>query len=367
MADVERLQVADREIIRLSSDQLRLDVVPGLGGTAISLVRLEDQAELLWRSPWGLRPAAARPLTGNPESVMLDTLPGGWQTIFPNGGDSAVVNGAEWDYDGEARVAWFDWEQAGSSVILKTRLVRSPFALTKIISVNADEVTIGETAKNVGEEHVDVMWGSQLMLGPALLGPEMIIDTGATLVRPDPQLALDATYDDILPWPRSYGPDGMVNLRSLPAADNYLTRSAYLSDFRSAPSPGAPMATVTNGAAAGRAQLGPRRVAAPLVPAGIRRPRRLPLVRRRPLPFAHAQQQLAGPRHPRGASGVGVESAYLPGRGPHRAPERPRAGGRLTRSRRGASGGPAQLPGPAREGLRPIQPASHLILYAVSS
>lgn len=247
MADVERLQVADREIVRLSSDQLRLDVVPGLGGTAISLVRLSDQAELLWRSPWGLRPAGARPLTGNAESLMLDSLPGGWQTIFPNGGNSAVVNGAEWDYDGEARVAWFDWEQAGSSVILTTRLVRSPFEVTKIISVNDDEVTIGETVKNVGEEHVDVMWGSQLILGPALLGPEMIIDTGATLVRPDPEQAVDATYDDILPWPRSYGAEGMVNLRSLPADNNYLTRSAYLSDFRRVSSPGPPMASVTNG------------------------------------------------------------------------------------------------------------------------
>ncbi len=187
MADVERLQVADREIVRLTSDQLRLDLVPGLGGTAISLVRLEDQAEVLWRSPWGLRPAAARPLAGDAESLMLDSLPGGWQTIFPNGGDSAVVNGAEWGFDGEARVAWFDWEQAGSSVILKTRLLRSPFAVTKIISLNADEVTIGETVKNVGQEHVDVMWGSQLILGPAVLGPETSIDTAATLVRPDPQ------------------------------------------------------------------------------------------------------------------------------------------------------------------------------------
>ena len=246
MADVERLQVADREIVRLTSDQLRLDLVPGLGGTAISLIRLEDQAEVLWRSPWGLRPAAAQPLAGDAESLMLDSLPGGWQTIFPNGGDSAVVNGAEWGFDGEARLAWFDWEQAGSSVILKTRLLRSPFAVTKIISLNADEVTIGETVKNVGQEHVDVMWGSQLILGPAVLGPETSIDTAATLVRPDPNHAADATYDDILPWPRSYGPDGIVNLRSVPSAESRLTRSAYLSDFRSTPATPAPLATVTN-------------------------------------------------------------------------------------------------------------------------
>ncbi|HEY5848581.1 MAG TPA: hypothetical protein VIT42_17495 [Microlunatus sp.] len=231
MADVEQLIVAGREVVRISSDQLRLDIVPGLGGTAVSLVRLEDETELLWPSPWGLRHPDAYRLPGTAENTMLDSFPGGWQTIFPNGGDSATVNGAEWGFDGEARVAWCDWQQAGSSLILTSRLTRSPFQLTKIISVQDDEITVGETVKNVGDDHLDVMWGSQLILGAPLVGPDTTIDASATLVHPDARQTPDAGYDDILPWPRSYGPGGMINLRSVPPSDQQSTRSAYLSDF----------------------------------------------------------------------------------------------------------------------------------------
>lgn len=177
---------------------------------------------------------------------MFDSLLGGWQSIFPNGGDACTVDGAEWGLDGEARLAWFDCESVGSSVIMKSRLVRSPFTITKIVSISSDEVTIGETVKNVGERHVDVMWGSQLFLGPALLDPDTTLDSSATLVRPDPRHADNADYDDILPWPRSYGGSSMINLRSVPGPESRITQGAYLSDFRAASAPDAALVTVTN-------------------------------------------------------------------------------------------------------------------------
>ena len=220
--------------------------MPQQGGTAVSLVRLEDQTELLWTPPWGLHSPATAPLGGRAENLMFDTLLGGWQSIFPNGGDAVVVEGADWPVDGEARLAWFDWEPAGSSVIMKSRLRRSPFTVTKIISLSADEVTIGETVKNIGEHHIDVMWGSQVFLGSALLEPDTVIDASASLVRPDPRHAAEAGYDDILPWPRCYGPSGLVNLRSVPSRDRPVTHSAYLSEFRSDREPTVPQVTVTN-------------------------------------------------------------------------------------------------------------------------
>jgi hypothetical protein len=245
VAEVERLRVADREVLRLSSEQLRLDVVPSVGGTALSLVRLEDETELLWSSPWGLRPPSAHSLPGGQESHLYDSLAGGWQSIFPNGGDAAVVDGAEWGFDGEVRLAWFDWEVAGSSVIMKSRLLRSPFTITKILSVIGDEVTIGETVTNIGERHVDVVWGAQVFLGSALLEPGSVLDATASIVRPDPRHAA-ADYEDILPWPRSYDPNGMINLRTLPPPESRVTRAAYLSDFLPSSASGGALVTVTN-------------------------------------------------------------------------------------------------------------------------
>ncbi|MBA3530019.1 MAG: hypothetical protein H0T91_12065 [Propionibacteriaceae bacterium] len=231
MADLERLLVRDWELVRLKTDQITLDVAPALGGTIVSLRRRSDDSEILWRTPWGLRPRGASSIPGSSEAEMLDTYPGGWQTVFPNGGDTSIVYGVEWGHDGEARVAPFEWEQAGTSVIMTSRLVRSPFQLTKTISVLGAAITVSETVQNVGGEAVEVMWGQQVVLGQPLIGPDSVVEAAATTVHPDPTISDDVDYDDIFPWPRSYGVDSMINLRTLPGPGSNETRLAYLADF----------------------------------------------------------------------------------------------------------------------------------------
>jgi hypothetical protein len=111
------------------------------------------------------------------------------------------------------------------------RLIRAPFEITKIISMRDHEITVGETVRNAGRERIETMWGSQLMLGGASLGPETLVDAAAAVVRPDPDVSLGANYDDLMPWPRSHGPESMINLRLVPGPDAEETRLAYLSDF----------------------------------------------------------------------------------------------------------------------------------------
>lgn len=231
MAALDPRQHRGWEVLRLSTDEVGLDVVPGLGGTISSLTRLPDDAELLWSTPWGLRHAGAHPLPGSAEATMIDTSPGGWQSLFPNGGDSATVHGVEWGVDGEARVCWLDWEFTGSSLIMNGRLTRSPFEISKIISVRGREVTVGETVRNVGGERIEVMWGSRLCLGGALLGPDTVVDAAASVVHPDPQISYSSNYEDVMPWPRSHGADSMINLRTLPEIGSGQTRLAYLTEF----------------------------------------------------------------------------------------------------------------------------------------
>lgn len=243
MVSLERIDRDGWQVLRITSDEIAVEVVPGHGGTILSVRRRRDDCELLWQTPWGLRPAGAGRLTGAVEAAMLDTHPGGWQTIFPNGSDNAIVHGVEWGYDGEARIAFYRWEETPSSVIMRARLTRSPFEVTKIVSVRGAEVTVGETIKNVGAEHVDVVWGQQVNLGPPLVGPRAIVDADVAIVRADPRAARDADFDDLLPWPRSRTGDGVVNLRSVPAPDAEQTRAAYLSDF------GRPAITIRNPAA----------------------------------------------------------------------------------------------------------------------
>ena len=89
--------------------------------------------------------------------------------MFPNGGDSASSHGAEWGFDGEARLTWLDWQVDGSELVLRGRLVRSPFLLVRTVALRDDRLTITDTVTNVGAEHVDVMWGQQVAFGNALI------------------------------------------------------------------------------------------------------------------------------------------------------------------------------------------------------
>jgi hypothetical protein len=229
--DLEELLVRGWEVLRLTSDTLVADLVPALGGTVISLRRRTDDLELLWQTPWGLRHRGSLDLTGSAEQVMYASYAGGWQSIFPNGGDSASAHGAEWGYDGEARVTWLDWETSPAGVTLSGRLVRSPFTVTRDVALREDQITITDTVENVGSEHLDVMWGQQVAFGDALLGPDTVVVSGSTTVRPDTRVSSASSYDDLLPWPRAYGERGLVNLRGVVEGD---TRLAYLSDFTDA-------------------------------------------------------------------------------------------------------------------------------------
>lgn len=229
-AEVEQRVEHGWQVLRISTDRVVLDLIPGLGGTITSLRRADHDAELLWRTPWGLRPLTPT-MPGNAEATMLDHFPGGWQTLFPNGGDTAHAHGVEWGYNGEARLAPFDWQLEDGSVIMSTRLVRSPFRITKTVTVRGGTVTVEETVTNEGAESVEVMWGHQVVLGPPLLAPETVIESGATIVHPDPTVTSGANYNDVMPWPRSIGENAMINLRRPMGPNADEARMAYLTDF----------------------------------------------------------------------------------------------------------------------------------------
>ena len=230
MADVERQKTRGWEVLELTTDAIAVTVLPGLGGAIRSLTRRADDASLLHTAPWGLPTYGSAALPGNPFAQAMSTF-GGWQMIFPNGGDAAIDHDVQRGFDGEARVTPLDWEYTGSSLILDGRLRHTPFTVTRTISLRGHELSLGETVRNVGREGLETMWGSQLTLGGDLLGPDTVLDTAATVVRPDPQFVPSTTYDDLAPWPRTPGASGMVNLRRVPGPTADESRLAYLSDF----------------------------------------------------------------------------------------------------------------------------------------
>ncbi len=226
------------EVLRLASDALTVDVVPGLGGCVTSLQR-RDGLEVLSATPWGLPYPGSPALGGDAEAQAVDSSPGGWESLFPNAGPSVHAYGVDWGCDGEARVTWLEWQHHQGSVVLSGRLRRSPFAFSRTVRLTGSTVELAETVRNVGGEPVEVLWGQRLRFGADLIGSDTVFDAGASVVRSDPEVGGNTSWDDLLPWPRAYAEGGVVNLHGVPGPAAEVTRGVYLSDF------GEPWASLT--------------------------------------------------------------------------------------------------------------------------
>jgi len=208
------------EVHRLTAGTVEVDVVPGMGGDILAVRRAGT--DLLWRSPWGLRQRGSVTTHGASAAGLIEAYPGGWQTVFPNGGDACEEHGVEWGMHGEAWLAAWDVDDVGPDrIAMSTRLVRSPFRLRKMVRVDPGGVAVEESVRNEGGEPIEVMWSHHPAFGEPLLGPGVRISTSATTFVSD---AGELTRHR---WPLADG----VDLAGLPPEGAAEARFGYLTDF----------------------------------------------------------------------------------------------------------------------------------------
>jgi len=224
------------ETVRLRGSRIECEVVPGKGGDILGARWLPRGVDLLWRSPWGLRRRASVPTGATGPSAFLETYPGGWQTIFPNGGDPASLGGVEQPFHGEATLAPWEWTQVDDAAIeMTTRLTRSPFHLRKRVTVRSAGIEVEETILNEGRSPLDVMWSHHPAFGAPLLGPGCRIEAAATTFLADD--ARDTPAGDLRPgatseWPHAVARgSGTVDLRLMPDEATPRDRFGYLLGF----------------------------------------------------------------------------------------------------------------------------------------
>ncbi|WP_162606194.1 aldose 1-epimerase [Jiangella asiatica] len=226
MSDIRVSTSRGWEIVHLGSDELDVDVVPGKGGDVTSVRWRPLGVDVMWHTRWGLRVRGESVTAGSSETLLMHAYPGGWQTVFPNGGDAAVEHGVEWGMHGEAWLAAYDWRADGPGAVeLSTQLVRSPFSVVKRITVTGPTVTVAETATNEAAEPIEVMWSQHPAFGAPLIGPGARVETSARTVHRDPSAHAA--------WPAlpGAGPDDGADLSRLPEPRSGVSRLAYLGDF----------------------------------------------------------------------------------------------------------------------------------------
>lgn len=227
--------------LTLENDLLSVTVLPGKGADIYRLEYRPAGVDVLWKALWGLRePDSGFAPAPNSEVAWMEHYEGGWQVLFPNGGNACLYQGVEMPFHGEAStLAWSATVLAAgddeAAIRLDTRLFRSPFHIERTLTVRAAEpiLLLEERVTNHGAQPLAAMWSQHPALGAPFLSPDCVIDTAAHAVW------ADATYDTstglIQPggrwtWPHAVTRDGRsIDLSRMPAVDGDLF--AYLGEF----------------------------------------------------------------------------------------------------------------------------------------
>lgn len=227
----------------IENEWLRALVLAGKGADVWSLVFKPTDTEFLWRAPGGVRdPAKLRPSSADPASLWLDAYEGGWQTLFPNGGDPSGYGGAEFGLHAESSMLEWTCEVSAdgperAELTLSTRLLRTPIVASRTIAVDAGSpvLTVRETLCNIGSHELPISYGQHIVYGPPFLSEHCRIDLPGGRVRTHPvrwspanRFAADAEAE----WPQVPLADGTLGrLDQVPPPGAGFEDQAYVDDL----------------------------------------------------------------------------------------------------------------------------------------
>jgi hypothetical protein len=217
--------------LELANAELAVTILPEKGCDIVEVVDRQSGVDVLMRAPWGF---GRRPTATSSAERWIESYPGGWQVLLPNGGDAVEQHGVEWGFHGEAAIVpWRVDAHDGSSARLSTSLMTAPLELEREIRLDGRSLVVVERIRHVGGDPIDVMWGHHPAFGQPLIEPGSIISTGARTFTADDR----APGGGLAPghassWPHARLADGgTVDLSVIPAADEPRSILGYLSDF----------------------------------------------------------------------------------------------------------------------------------------
>jgi hypothetical protein len=168
----EAERIGSFRAVRIANEFISMAVLPERGAEVHSLEYLPKRMDVLWKAPWGVRPWHGN----DTETLWMDGYAGGWQELFPNGGDACTYKGALLGFHGEASISSWDYRiehdgPVAAAVEFSTRLARSPFALRRryIVEVGRPAVRLEEEITNEGGEELHFMWGHHPAYGAPFL------------------------------------------------------------------------------------------------------------------------------------------------------------------------------------------------------
>ncbi len=241
----ETLLLSGHRAVTLENSSISVTLLPEKGAEIYSLVYKPRAMDVLWKSPWGLTPRGSGLAFagGNTEAAWMDQYGGGWQEIFPNGGDECVYKNAPLTFHGEASILAWDYkiQRRDSSCVaveLTVALRRSPFGIrrTVIVERNLAGLRIQESIVNQSGEDLNYMWGHHPALGDPFLAGDCVLSVPARTflnhgAEISPLTRIPAGAKAV--WPVVEGKGGRpVDLSAIPpSSQNRVTEFGYICDL----------------------------------------------------------------------------------------------------------------------------------------
>jgi Domain of unknown function (DUF4432) len=164
-------------LVVLENERLRVGVLAGKGTDVVEFNFKPRDLDVAWLTAGGVRnPLASLSTSPDPLATFVDTYPGGWQEVFPNGGAPSSYLGAQFGQHGE--VANLPWDvrlvedtEAEVAVAFTVRTQKTPYLIEKELRLLAGEATlhVRETISNESDVPLHAMWGHHLAFGRPFL------------------------------------------------------------------------------------------------------------------------------------------------------------------------------------------------------
>src|SRR5262245_9866823 len=240
---ITELILAGHRCITLENERLRVTIIADKGADIYEFLYKPRDIDFMWRTWVGLRDRSNLvPTSPRAVGAHMDYYEGGWQELFPNCGSLSLHQGAEVGQHGEVLLlAWRyqitkdDPEEI--AVRFEVRTIRTPFHLSKVVSLRRDEsvLRINERVTNESGQEVHFTWGQHPAFGWPFVEegcrvdlPDCKIRTIAEFTPSTSRLAPAQTSD----WPIAQGvDDGQVDLSHIPGPEVEASDMVFLQEI----------------------------------------------------------------------------------------------------------------------------------------
>ncbi len=214
------LMSGEVEIVQLENDLLKLSILAGRGADLVEIIYKPRNFNLAWQSNTGW-PVVKTPIDHPADTEsFLSGYPGGWQSVFPNGGAPSEFDGISFgQHDEVATLSWAyevlvnDPDELSIKFVTDTRKLK--FTYQKIFTLRKGLATVflSEKITNLTKETVNTMWGNHISFGEPFIDEFSTIDIGleARVIPHDVPISSVGRRlksNEEFTWPRAIGEDG---------------------------------------------------------------------------------------------------------------------------------------------------------------